>query len=155
MREKEVVGGRLGQMLLWPVAGFGGLFLLCAILWLTDVRSMWIPALLAAVLTGVSIWFARTSNSQVMKDMQEFAARNQAVMEEACLDLELPYAITDGNGDFLWKNHSFEELCGETKNLAEAFPELTGMRYLERSEVEDVYVESGSLTYRLALSFTD
>ena len=150
MREKEVVGGRLGQMLLWPVAGFGGLFLLCVILWLTDVRSMWIPALLAAVLTGVSIWFARTSNSQVMKDMQEFAARNQAVMEEACLDLELPYAITDGNGDFLWKNHSFEELCGETKNLAEAFPELTGMRYLERSEVEDVYVESGSLTYRLA-----
>ena len=150
MKKKDIVGGKLGRMLMWPVVGSVAMSLICLVLLVADYQQMWLPMVLGIILTIVSIRFARTNNRQVMKEMQQFAVQSDKEMEISCLDLELPYAIVDGEGAFLWKNKSFEHLAGRAKTLPEMFPELDGRSYLIECTQEDVYVEGEDATFRMA-----
>ncbi len=85
------------------------------------------------------------SRPAVLNELVNFATQYGTVQKQLLNELEIPYALLDYNGRFLWMNAKFTELTGKDKSyhksITTIFPNLT-KEVLQRSEA----VESMNLT---------
>ncbi len=79
--------------------------------------------------TVLAILLYRKSKENLINEMVSFAAEYGEVQRELLEDLDIPYALLDGMGHFVWMNNAFEHLTGLDKNyhrgISTVFPEIT------------------------------
>ncbi len=108
------------------------------------------------VLTGFLILYSvlafllyRRSKDTLINEMVSFATEYGQVQRNLMEELDIPYALLDGVGRFVWMNSAFEQLTGLDKgyrrNISTVFPEIT------RESVPD----EGNREKELDLTFRD
>ena len=80
---------------------------------------------------------------KITDEIIKFAAEYGTVQKELLKNFQLPYAVLDENGRFLWMNDTFSEKTGEKpdykKSIANLFPELS-REALEKIDEEPVKI---------------
>lgn len=103
------------------------------------------------------IWaFYRWNREQLNREIINFATRYGTVQKELLGKLEIPYALLDTNGRFLWRNEAFFQLAGEDsdfqKSVTSLFGEINKDRIAAIGEDPLVFVlKSDHHTYRATL----
>ena len=97
---------------------------------------------------------------KITDEIIEFAAEYGTVQKELLKNFQLPYAVLDENGRFLWMNDTFSEKTGEDqaykKSIANLFPELS-REALEKIDEEPtkIRVEHEDRIYQAVLQKMD
>lgn len=113
-----------------------------------------VPCILVYALV---IWaFYRWNREQLNREIINFATRYGTVQKELLGKLEIPYALLDTNGRFLWRNEAFFQLAGEDsdfqKSVTSLFGEINKDRIAAIGEDPLVFVlKSDHHTYRATL----
>lgn len=113
-----------------------------------------VPCILVYALV---IWaFYRWNREQLNREIINFATRYGTVQKELLGKLEIPYALLDTNGRFLWRNEAFFQLAGEDSDFQKSVTSLFGEINKDRIEAigEDPLVfglKSDHHTYRATL----
>ena len=113
-----------------------------------------IPCILVYALV---IWaFYRWNREQLNREIINFATRYGTVQKELLGKLEIPYALLDTNGRFLWRNEAFFQLAGEDsdfqKSVTSLFGEINKDRIAAIGEDPLVFgLKSDQHTYRATL----
>lgn len=113
-----------------------------------------IPCILVYALV---IWaFYRWNREQLNREIINFATRYGTVQKELLGKLEIPYALLDTNGRFLWRNEAFFQLAGEDsdfqKSVTSLFGEINKDRIAAIGEDPLVFgLKSDHHTYRATL----
>ncbi len=103
------------------------------------------------------IWaFYRWNREQLNREIINFATRYGTVQKELLGKLEIPYALLDTNGRFLWRNEAFFQLAGEDsdfqKSVTSLFGEINKDRIAAIGEDPLVFgLKSDHHTYRATL----
>ena len=103
------------------------------------------------------IWaFYRWNREQLNREIINFATRYGTVQKELLGKLEIPYALLDTNGRFLWRNEAFFQLAGEDsdfqKSVTSLFGEINKDRIAAIGEDPMVFgLKSDHHTYRATL----
>ncbi len=83
-----------------------------------------VPCILVYALV---IWaFYRWNREQLNREIINFATRYGTVQKELLGKLEIPYALLDTNGRFLWRNEAFFQLAGEDADFQKSVTSLFG-----------------------------
>lgn len=95
------------------------------------------------------------SRPAVLNELVSFATQYGTVQKQLLNELEIPYALLDYNGRFLWMNSQFTELTGKDKSyhksITTIFPNLT-KEVLQRSEaVESMKLTLEDRSYRVSM----
>ena len=113
-----------------------------------------VPCILVYALV---IWaFYRWNREQLNREIINFATRYGTVQRELLGKLEIPYALLDTNGRFLWRNEAFFQLAGEDsdfqKSVTSLFGEINKDRIAAIGEDPLVFgLKSDHHTYRATL----
>ena len=113
-----------------------------------------VPCILVYALV---IWaFYRWNREQLNREIINFATRYGTVQKELLGKLEIPYALLDTNGRFLWRNEAFFQLAGEDsdfqKSVTSLFGEINKDRIAAIGEEPLVFgLKSDHHTYRATL----
>lgn len=113
-----------------------------------------VPCILVYALV---IWaFYRWNREQLNREIINFATRYGTVQKELLGKLEIPYALLDTNGRFLWRNEAFFQLAGEDsdfqKSVTSLFGEINKDRIAAIGEDPLVFgLKSDHHTYRATL----
>ena len=79
-----------------------------------------VPCILVYALV---IWlFYRWNREKLNREIINFATRYGTVQKELLGKLEIPYALLDSNGRFLWRNEAFFRLAGEDSDFQKSSP---------------------------------
>ena len=103
------------------------------------------------------IWaFYRWNRERLNREIINFATRYGTVQKELLGKLEIPYALLDTNGRFLWRNEAFFQLAGEDsdfqKSVTSLFGEINKDRIAAIGEDPLVFgLKSDHHTYRATL----
>ena len=91
-----------------------------------------VPCILVYALV---IWaFYRWNREQLNREIINFATRYGTVQKELLGKLEIPYALLDTNGRFLWRNEAFFQLAGEDSDFQKSVTSLFGEINKDRIE---------------------
>lgn len=83
-----------------------------------------VPCILVYALV---IWaFYCWNREQLNREIINFATRYGTVQKELLGKLEIPYALLDTNGRFLWRNEAFFQLAGEDADFQKSVTSLFG-----------------------------
>lgn len=113
-----------------------------------------VPCILVYALV---IWaFYRWNREQLNREIINFATRYGTVQKELLGKLEIPYALLDTNGRFLWRNEAFFQMAGEDsdfqKSVTSLFGEINKDRIAAIGEDPLVFgLKSDHHTYRATL----
>lgn len=88
-------------------------------------------AALTTVIYGLVIGAVyRINKRKLSREIINFATRYGTVQRELLKNFEIPYALLDASGRFLWENDAFRELagdeCGYQKSITTLFGEING-----------------------------
>ena len=103
------------------------------------------------------VWaFYRWNRERLNREIINFATRYGTVQKELLGKLEIPYALLDTNGRFLWRNEAFFQLAGEDsdfqKSVTSLFGEINKDRIAAIGEDPLVFgLKSDHHTYRATL----
>ncbi len=156
MKMKRVkIRGKLGAYLYLPL-----LFTILLVLYNVYVYaknvSMGVGFSLIVVLYFLlMLFFYRYSRSIVTKEMVNFATQYATVQKELLNEFEIPYALLDYDGRFLWVNQKFTEISGKDKGYHKSattvLPALT-KQLLQRSELAaSIQVALNDRDYRICM----
>ena len=101
------------------------------------------------------LFFYRYSRSIVTREMINFATQFATVQKELLNEFEIPYALLDYDGRFLWVNEKFTEISGKDKgyhkSVTTVLPALT-KQLLQRSELTaSIQVALNDRDYRICM----
>lgn len=87
-------------------------------------------------------------------EMVDFATQYGTVQKKLLNELEIPYAMLDNTGRFLWMNLRFSEITGKDKNthrsITSVFPQISRER-IERCDELNIQVECDGAVFRAAI----
>ena len=84
-----------------------------------------VPCILVYALV---IWlFYRWNREKLNREIINFATRYGTVQKELLGKLEIPYALLDSNGRFLWRNEAFFRLAGEDSDFQKSVTSHFGL----------------------------
>ena len=149
------IKGQLGLYLCWPLFLGALIILMNVVVGAMDLQAglaMCGFTLIYLLLAGFLFFYQR---NRLLGGMMEFSADYAWVQKQLLMDLDIPYAIADENGQILWLNACFHELLKEEKNSARnifgLFPEVD-KKFLEKMEDSaEVRGELGGRKYRISL----
>lgn len=101
------------------------------------------------------LFFYRNSRNIVTNEMVNFATQYATVQKQLLNEFEIPYALLDYNGRFLWVNEKFGQVSGIDKkyhkSVTTVFPALT-KQLLQRSEMsESIQAVLNERDYRVSM----
>lgn len=147
--------GKLRTYLYWPLLLTILLVILNIFIYMGDTAS-------GAMFSGfVVVYFlvmllSYIHNKPLLADeLVNFATQYAIVQKQLLNEFEIPYALLDYNGKFLWVNEKFTEVTGKTKkyhkSITTVFPSLT-KELLQRNEVlEKVNLTLNDRNYRITM----
>lgn len=148
--------GRLRAYLLMPVLN---IILLAAVSIGLDFYNLdagmvfsGVTALYTAVELILFAWVKRKLNTELIN----FATHYGTVQKKFLRDFQLPYALLDGNGRFIWLNKEFQKLIHKdgsyNKSISTIFPEITPEILSHSEDVKQIIrLEFNGRKYRIEL----
>lgn len=129
-------------------------------LYFYDKRACFVMGLITIFYALLTITSYFAEKRKIIDEIVRFAASYGTVQKELLTNFQLPYAVLDENGRFLWMNKSFSEQTGELptykKSIANIFPELS-REVLEKMDTtpSDFRVQTEDKIYRAYLQKMD
>ena len=122
--------GYIRTFLLIPIDFIPLMFAVTIGLYVYEGRTAGTTMLLVSIFYSAIIIVAYlTEKKKIKEEILEFAAEYGTVQKHLLTNFQLPYAVLDENGRFLWMNETFSEKTGEDtayrKSIANLFPELS------------------------------
>lgn len=153
MKEDLKIQGQLKRYLQWPL-------ILSVILMAANIGIGFISAkagiammIFTLIYIVFALWLFLFKRKRLLGGLVEFSAGYAAIQERLIYDMDMPYAIADGDGHLLWENRAFRTALGDEKagkrNLTALFSEVT-KEFLEQLDGEDsLHTSRGDEYYRL------
>lgn len=145
MKSKVKIKGRLKRYFMLPMILTILLAFLNVLVYLRDISAGGIFSAFVVLYFLITLLAYLRCKPIVLNEMVNFATQYGTVQKQLLNELEIPYALLDYNGRFLWINTKFTELTGKDKSYHKSvttiFPNLT-KEVLQRSEA----VETMNLT---------
>ena len=155
MKEKIKVKGQLGLYLQWPLVLSVLLVIMNLIIGAVNLTAGLVMCGLTLVYVLIALWIYVYRRRRLMAGLVEFSAEYAWVQKKLLADLNLPYAVADETGRFLWMNQEFRRISKEEKgagrNLMSLFPEVAKETLAELKEAVSVHSEYGESKYRIDL----
>ena len=105
------------------------LLLVNVVMYLLDVRAGIVLSVFLAVYFGIVIWVIVTNKRIFMKDLLDFATQYGQVQHVIMEEFDIPYALLDENGRFVWGNQSFRDVVEKEEignvSIHQLLPEIT------------------------------
>ncbi|MDO4616462.1 MAG: DHH family phosphoesterase [Lachnospiraceae bacterium] len=146
--------GYLHNYLVGPLLLTALLILLNILMYMLDANAGFLMScgLLLYILLSVSYYY--TKKNAVLNELVTFAAQYGQVQKQLIMDLELPYAILDGTGHFLWFNKGFAEVINKDskvyhKSISAVFPDLGTDRFPKENGEDDYYFHLEDRDFRV------
>ncbi len=156
MKMKRVkIRGKLGAYLYLPLLFTILLVLYNAYIYTRNVSMGAGFSLIVVLYFLLMLFFYRYSRSIVTREMINFATQFATVQKELLNEFEIPYALLDYDGRFLWVNEKFTEISGKDKgyhkSVTTVLPALT-KQLLQRSELTaSIQVALNDRDYRICM----
>ncbi|MDD6667285.1 MAG: DHH family phosphoesterase [Lachnospiraceae bacterium] len=111
-----------------------------------------VTVLYTAVVLILFAWVKKKLNTELIN----FATHYGTVQKKFLRDFQLPYALLDGNGRFIWLNKEFQKLIHKdgsyNKNISTIFPEITPVILSHSEDVKQIIrLEYNGRKYRIEL----
>ena len=105
------------------------LLLVNVVMYLLDVRAGIVLSVFLLVYLGIIVWTLVTNKRFFLKDLLDFATQYGQVQHVIMEEFDVPYALLDENGRFVWGNQSFCDVVKKDEignvNIYQLLPELT------------------------------
>ena len=151
------VTGKLKTYLEWPLA--------LTILWaamviILFVREGMTAGIIGLVFTGIYFFVVLAqylrSSGKLLNEMIAFATQYGQVQKKLIKELNLPYALLDESGNFLWMNDKFVELSGKDRfyhrSITSLFEEVTDEHLPTETEARSLSIERDGRLYRTEMT---
>lgn len=95
-----------------------------------------------------------TKKNAVLNELVTFAAQYGQVQKQLIMNLELPYAVLDEAGNFMWFNKGFADIINKEsrryhKSITTVFPDLLPDRFPKENKEEDFYFHYNERDFRV------
>ena len=130
------------------------LLLVNVVMYLLDVRAGIVLSVFTLVYFCIVVWVLVTNKRIFMKDLLDFATEYGQVQHVIMEEFDIPYALLDENGRFVWGNQSFRNVVEKDEignvNIQQLLPELTKDKLPlgEGEESVDIAIVHGEKEYR-------
>ncbi len=146
--------GYLHNYLVGPVFLTGLLILLNIPIYMLNANAGFLMSLGLLVYIIISVSYYYTKKNAVLNELVTFAAQYGQVQKQLIMDLELPYAVLDEGGHFMWFNAGFAEVISKDsriyhKSITAVFPDLGPDRFPKEKGEEDYYFHYGDRDFRV------
>lgn len=157
MNKANRLKGRLKQYFNFSIYLGVLLLLVNVVMYLLDVRAGIILSVFAVVYFGIIIWTLLTNKRFFMKDLLDFATEYGQVQHVIMEEFDVPYALLDEKGRFVWGNQSFREVVGKDEignvNIQQLLPEITKEKLpLEEESCVDISFSYGEKEFRARIT---
>ncbi len=142
--EKVKLNGQLRSYLRCPLALFALLVAVnIGVYFINANAGLMVSAGLVLYLI-IALIFYYTKKKTVFSELITFAAQYGQVQRQLIMDLALPYAVLDDDGQVLWFNQAFAELTGKEnrkyrKSITNIFSEITREKLPEEGQEADYH----------------
>ena len=132
--------GRLKQYFNFAV--YLGILLLLVniVVYLLDIRAGIVLSVFCVCYFAITIWILVTNKRLFMKDLVDFATEYGQVQRVLMEEFDVPYALLDENGRYVWGNERFREVVGKSVignvNIGQLLPPITKEK-LPLGELDD------------------
>lgn len=153
MNKKIKLKGQLKTYVRWPL--MLTLLLIVMNIWtyILNVKVGILMSVFVAVYTIIVLVLYLNNKPTIMNELINFATQYAQVQRQLLAELEIPYALLDNRGKFLWLNNSFAETVGKEKDfhksITSIFPSIT-QEVLDKAEA--VHFKFGEKYYRLNIT---
>ena len=155
MKGKIKLKGRLRNHLYWPLIAGALLVLMNVPVYFISRRAGGIVSGFTVVYLGAAFYGVFRMKPVLKDELVNFATQYGTVQKQLLNEFEIPYALLDYNGKFLWVNEQFTEMTGKDKNyhksVSTVFPSITKEVLQREEEVESVNLKLEENYYRVAL----
>ena len=148
----------LRKYLRWPLAA-ALLALAAGALSLCGGRQAEIGAALVTLLSALlclRLYFSQRKN--IEKAMVNYGISMDELQKRLSEDLDVPYALADQGGNFLWQNRAMRALLKEqhcaSKSVSDLFPEMSLTDLAKIGESADYHLALGNLEFRIRFTRT-
>lgn len=152
MKKKVKVRGRLNKYISWPLYMSVLLLLMCATVFLYNVRAGIVVSAFVIVYFVLAAFLFFTNRSRIIKGLLDFASGYAQVQRRILKNLELPYALLDEDGRFVWQNSAFEMVFGEAKlfrkSITTYIPQITKDELPEDDNEVEIHFSIDERDYR-------
>lgn len=153
MKDNIKVKGQLGLYLQWPLFLSVLLVLMNLVVGAIYIQAGLAMSMFTVVYLLFAGWIYLFRRNRLMAGLVEFSAEYSWIQKKMLADLDLPYAVADENGRFLWLNKEFQRIIceekGSSKNITALFP-VVGKEVLETNQpVSSVHGTYGEKKYRI------
>lgn len=128
MKQQVKLKGQLGSYLRWPMLLSILLLIMTIAIFFFDLTAGLIALVCLAIYIIMALIIYNGVKPTIINELVNFAMEYGQVQRALLYDMELPYAVMDESGRFLWVNKSFEELTKgayRAKNVSQVFQEIT------------------------------
>lgn len=128
MKHQVKLKGQLKSYLRWPFILSCLLIAMTIGIFIVDYKAGFIAllCLICYIIAALMIYYR--IKPIIVSELVNFALEYGQVQKALLYDLQVPYAVLDGQGKLLWANRSFDEIANEKpgfKGIDHIFPELT------------------------------
>ena len=129
MNQNKKLEELFAMYLRWPLYLAAALIVVaCITLGIDKIAGLVVLLLTICILAGL-FWLYFSSKKNILKAMVGFAKRENSTEGRLTQDLDVPYALSDEKGVWIWKNNAFEALVAadrvERSSVTGMFPDIT------------------------------
>ena len=129
MNQNKKLEELFAMYLRWPLYLAAALIVVaCITLGIDKIAGLVVLLLTMCILAGL-FWLYFSSKKNILKAMVGFAKRENSTEGRLTQDLDVPYALSDEKGVWIWKNNAFEALVAadrvERSSVTGMFPDIT------------------------------
>ncbi|MDO5701915.1 MAG: DHH family phosphoesterase [Lachnospiraceae bacterium] len=149
--------GKLKTYLEWPLALLALWAALVVILYIyVGPVAAAIGLVFMVIYAGIVIFQYMRSTPRLMNEMVAFATQYGQVQKKLLKGFNLPYALLDESGNFLWMNDAFAAISGKEKNyhrnITALFEEVTSDSLPAGTESKNLTIERDGRIYRTEMT---
>ncbi|RDU24746.1 DHH family phosphoesterase [Anaerosacchariphilus polymeriproducens] len=153
MNKKIKLKGQLKVYMRWPLLLTALLIAMNIWIYAIDINAGILMSLFVVIYVLVVLLLYIQNKPTIMNELINFATQYGQVQKQLLADLDIPYALLDNKGKFLWMNHSFAKTVKKEKNyyksITAIFPSIT-QDVLKKEE--PVHFKFGDNYYRLNIT---
>lgn len=129
MKNSNRIKGNLNKYLSWPLYLSTIVIIMAATVLLYNLRAGIVASAFAALYIIISCLIYFRNKSKMIKNLVDFAADYAQVQRQLLKKLELPYALLDDTGRFVWQNEAFDKVFNDEKlfkkSVTSFIPQIT------------------------------
>jgi c-di-AMP phosphodiesterase-like protein len=154
-KKKVKFSGKLKSYMQWPLILVGFLVIMNLLVYLVNRKAGVVVSIFSLIYIVIAIFLLTHYKPNIMNEMIYFATQYGQVQKKLLDEFEIPYALLDPDGNFIWMNQAFGQITGKDKryhkNIQNLFPEIDEPVLPTKRSHNSVELTFGSRDYRVEL----